>query len=205
MRNHIAVYALLVTLSGIHCNMSIDIFDFTKMDNVNDWIEQSDPVRTVGMSKAVLTLQKTQIFQRAIFFALLNPQPNGAGFAGMRKIDFIMNLREFDGLELRCRAQGEFNGFKIVLRHKNMNDEPNVSYEQMFQGPKNDFQLIKLPFENFKPYFRGRQINDTEPLDQTKITGFGIQFYGGVYLPMKQKGPATLEIDWIKAYKTNDV
>jgi hypothetical protein len=25
-----------------------------------------------------------QLFQRAVMFALLNPQPNGAGFAGVR-------------------------------------------------------------------------------------------------------------------------
>ena len=36
------------------------------------------------MSKAGFTLQKSRIFQRAVLFALLNPQPNGAGFAGVK-------------------------------------------------------------------------------------------------------------------------
>ena len=49
--------------------------------------EYSDTVRGAGMSKATLTLQSLTkdiigVEQRAVFFALLNPQPNGAGFAG---------------------------------------------------------------------------------------------------------------------------
>lgn len=175
------------------------LFDFTKIDNVDDWIEQSDTVRTVGMSKAALVLQKTQVFQRAIFFALLNPQPNGAGFAGMRKIGRLDDLSDYSALQIRCRSQGEYNDFKVVLRHKNLNDEPNVSYEQIFKGPRDDFESVTLPFEDFKPYYRGQLINDSEPLDTSNITGFGLQFHGGVYLPTKQKGPATLEIDNVKA------
>ena len=39
----------------------------------------SDTVRTVGLSKADFTLVQSQAVRRAVFFALLNPQPNGAG------------------------------------------------------------------------------------------------------------------------------
>lgn len=58
---------------------------------------------------------------------------------------------------------------------------------------------MKLPFLNFKPYYRGKQINDAEPLDKSQISSFGIQIYGGVYNSTKQSGPSSLEIDWIKA------
>ena len=70
------------------------LFDFTTTDNVSNWYEVSDTVRNVGKSKATLVLQKTRIFQRAIFFALLNPQPNGACFAGM---DFDLFQNDFSG------------------------------------------------------------------------------------------------------------
>ena len=60
------------------------LFDFAKMQELTGWIESSDTVRSQGMSKANLVLQKSPTFQRAIFFTLLNPQPNGAGFAGMK-------------------------------------------------------------------------------------------------------------------------
>ena len=46
--------------------------------------------------KATLVLQKTQLFQRAIFFALLNPQLDGSCFA-MMKIDGNFDLSEYKG------------------------------------------------------------------------------------------------------------
>ena len=64
------------------------LFDFTtcSQSDIDTWQEVSDTVRTVGMSKAVLALQTTRVFQRAVMFAVINPQPNGAGFAGQHII-----------------------------------------------------------------------------------------------------------------------
>ncbi|KAG8248789.1 hypothetical protein J6590_033964 [Homalodisca vitripennis] len=109
------------------------LFDFTKLPNLHGWSEMSDVVREVGMSKAVLVLQKTQRFQRGVLFTMLNPQPNGAGFAGFRT-DTELDLSDYNTLRLHCRGQGENYGYKVVLRHKNENTEPFPSYEQMFQS-----------------------------------------------------------------------
>lgn len=84
------------------------------------------------MSKAVFVLHQNTQFRRAIFFALLNPQLNGAGFAGIRALGYH-DLSQYTKLQIQCRGQGQFNGFKIVLRHKGLNDEPNYSFEQYFQ------------------------------------------------------------------------
>ncbi|XP_063529163.1 uncharacterized protein LOC134740572 [Cydia strobilella] len=195
---------LLISSSVLSSNSntnSVDgeqyIFDFTGSDGVDGWQEQSDTVRSVGMSKAVLVMHQNTDYKRAIFFALLNPQTNGAGFAGVRA------LRKYDltghtKLQLQCRAQGQFNGFKVVLRHKDLNDDPYYTFEQYFQGPNNEFAVRDLPFSEFKAYYHGQLVSN-ETLDISQITSIGIQMYGGVYQPVKQKGPATLEIDWIKA------
>ncbi|KPJ15190.1 hypothetical protein RR48_09217 [Papilio machaon] len=184
------------------CNISLPeeryLFDFTKSDDVENWQEQSDTVRNVGMSKALLALHQNTQYRRAIFFALLNPQLNGAGFAGIRAIK-TYNLTGYTKLQIKCRGQGQYNGFKVVLRHKGLNDEPNYSYEQYFQAPKDEFAIRTLPFSEFKAYYRGKRNNNSEPLDISQITSIGLQMYGGVYQPIKQKGPATLEIDWIRA------
>lgn len=108
------------------------LFDFTKSDDVEAWTEQSDTVRDVGMSKAVFVIHKNLNYRRAIFFALLNPQQNGAGFAGIRALR-TYNLTGCTALQIQCRSQGQFNGFKVILRHKGLNDEPNYSFEQFFQ------------------------------------------------------------------------
>lgn len=119
------------------------LFDFTRMDNVNDWQEISDTVRTVGKSKATLVLQKTQVFQRAIFFTLLNPQPNGAGFAGVRT-RVNLNLTDFKTIVINCRGQGKNNHYKAVLRHKGLDSNNDLSYEQFFQVSSNKINLKEI-------------------------------------------------------------
>lgn len=68
-----------------------------------------------------------------------------------------------------------------------------------FQAPKDEFAIRDLKFTEFKAYYRGKRVNNNETLDVSQITSIGIQMYGGVYQPVKQKGPAALEIDWIRA------
>ncbi|KAK1127834.1 hypothetical protein K0M31_003326 [Melipona bicolor] len=172
------------------------LFDFTTVENLDNWKEISDTVRTVGKSKAALVLQTTQVFQRAVFFTLLNPQPNGAGFAGIRTMTNL-NLSNFENIDINCRGQGNNNHYKVVLRHKGLHSNEDVTYEQFFMAPMSDtdFSTVTLPLINFKPYYRGREVPDAEPLDTAIITMFGLQVYGGVYLPIKQKGVSALEIE----------
>lgn len=176
------------------------LFDFTTVENVDNWKEISDTVRTVGKSKAVLVLQTTQIFQYAVFFTLLNPQLNGAGFAGIRTITNL-NLSNFKNVEINCRGQGSNIYYKVVLRHKGLHSNKDITYEQFFTAPMSniDFSTVILPLKNFKPYYRGREVPDVEPLDTANITMFGLQMYGGVYLPIKQKGVSALEVINISA------
>ncbi|KAK4035563.1 hypothetical protein OUZ56_027651 [Daphnia magna] len=174
------------------------LFNFTDPNaNISTWVESSDTVRQPGMSKASIVLQKAQLFQRAIFFALLNPQPNGAGFAGVRTpVDF--DLSSFSTLKMKLRGQGQATNFKIIIKHHGEVGDGSPSYEQFFTAT-NEFQELSLPIDKFQPYWRGQALQNAEPLDSSNITSFGFQFYGGVYEEHKQSGPATLEIDWVKA------
>lgn len=56
---------------------------------------------------------------------------------------------------------------------------------------------MTLPLSDFKPYYRGREIPNGEPLDTGNITTFEFQIYGGVYLPIKQRGVSALEIETV--------
>ncbi|XP_015112415.1 uncharacterized protein C9E9.15 isoform X1 [Diachasma alloeum] len=196
----LATSMMMTVLAQSTSAQNITLFDFTRADNVDQWSEISDTVRTVGMSKAALTLQKTQVFQRAVFFTLLNPQPNGAGFAGVR-VPTVWNLTEYRNIEIKCRGQGANDHYKVVLRHKGLSANNEISYEQFFTVPLSteEFSTITLPLVEFKPYFRGRQKPDGEPLDTARITMFGLQVYGGVYSAFKQKGVSALEVETIVA------
>ena len=183
------------------------LFDFRTISNLDNWKESSDTVREVGMSKASLVLQKTQQYQRAIFFALLNPQPNGACFAGFRsQCDFLSS--NYEAIQLRLRgAQGDLWRYKVLLT--NQKDTYQGSYDAYFnvsdacqckntKGTCHCEVDISLPMDDFKAYYRGKLDPDAPPLNSSNVVSFGIQAAGGVYEQDKQAGVGSLEIDWIK-------
>merc|ERR1712172_308144 len=130
--------------------------------DVNDWYEVSDTVRSVGKSKATLVLQKTRQFQQGIFFVLLNPQPNGACFAGMN-FDRNFNLENYSGFEFKFKAQAsDIKSWKIVLKTSDSIDR-FTSYQQDFEAVRtnDDFEIATLKFEDFHQMVDG-QINPNE-------------------------------------------
>lgn len=74
-----------------------------------------------------------------------------------------------------------------------------MKYPFSFQAPNRKFEVVDLPLIAFEPYYRGKKQNQSAPLDTSKITNFELQIYGGVYLPVKQAGTSSLEVDWVKA------
>lgn len=178
-------------------NSATKLYDFRTATNLDSWWESSDTVRTPGMSKASFVLQKSRLFQRGVLFTMINPQPNGAGFAGYNT-DGNWDLSEHCILELHIRPQGQSEHYKINLRHKGQ-DTRNGSYEHFFKVNKDEFQVVQLPLDDFQFYYRGHIQPDAEPLDKSKVTGLGIQVPGGVYSDFKQSGASSLEIDYIQA------
>lgn len=174
------------------------MYDFRTMQSLDNWKESSDTVREPGMSKAVFTLQKSKLFQRAVFFSMLNPQPNGAGFAGTYTNDG-WNLSNHSALEMKVRGQGDNYIYKVNFQHKGQEPSVYPSYEIFFTAPENKWTIISLPFSEFKPYYRGALVPDAEPLDTSDITRTTIQIPGGVYSDFKQRGTSSLEIDYIQA------
>eukprot|EP00116_Pleurobrachia_bachei_P010364 sb/3470626/ len=170
------------------------LFDFTTIPNVDSWREVSDTVRVPGKSKGVLTLQKTQLFQRAVFFVMLNPQPNGACFAGsVTRLPTTITSSP-SSVQLKVRAQGELSHWKVYFN----SDTVKYNYEQVFECPLNDqFVVVDLPISDFKAYYHGAEQPDAPVMDLGNMTEIGVQGYGGVYATYKQSGSGSLEIDYI--------
>ena len=76
-------------------------------------------------------LQKTRRFQRAIFFVLLNPQTNGACFAGMN-FNGNFDFENYSGFELKFKAQASnIESWKITLKTSDSVDR-FTNYQQDF-------------------------------------------------------------------------
>jgi len=175
------------------------MYDFRNSSDLYNWKETSDTVRLPGMSKGVLTLLKSRVFQHAVFFTMLNPQPNGAGFAGIYNKDG-WDLSQHTALEMRVRGQGDNYIYKVNLKHKGQaSDDGTPSYQVFFEVPKNEWTTITLPFSTFKPFYRGEIVPDAEELDTSDITSTTIQIPGGVYSEFKQGGTSSLELKYIQA------
>lgn len=106
------------------------MFDFTRTEQVGNWIESSDTIKTTGMSKAVIAIQKTNLIQRGILFTLFNPRPNKLGYAAV-KCDASFDLTGYNCITIKCRGQGVNLKYKMLLRHKGM-DTNSIVYGQIF-------------------------------------------------------------------------
>ena len=165
-------------------------------------------IRVPGKSKGALVLQKTQLFQRAVFFAMLNPQPDGACFAGMLTNVTHIDLSEMagedsQGLVLQVRAQGDMDHYKITMTNTEFfGQDADYMYEAKFQLEKNteDFQTVTIPWSDFHAYHWGYVLVSAPPLDLAKIGVLGIQVYGGVFDEYAQTGVGSLEMDFIAFY-----
>merc|ERR1712032_1307451 len=191
------------------------------------WWESSDTVRSAGMSKAVFSLQRSVRFQRAVLFAMINPQPNGAGFAGVKsnvnfssEVHLHVNFQHFlvqsfllfhfipqakpQGFLLKLRGQGQLQYWKVVMTDSDQLGLPLLyTYEHKFplhSINNGEMEEVHLPLTEFAAFFRGQQVEDAPPVDLTKIGAFGLQTIGGVYDEFKQSGVGTLEIDSISLY-----
>ena len=73
------------------------------------------------------------MFQRAVLFSLLNPQPNGAGFVGFYKYENF-DLSQEQNVELRVRGQGQNYHYKVMFKHHgDLINDGSVSYQAFFQ------------------------------------------------------------------------
>jgi hypothetical protein len=189
--------ALVTRLSA--SNTASVLFDFTQpvADSVASFKEVSDTARAVGMSKAVISIVESETVRHAVFMTLLNPQSDGACFAGVESDLSTSDWSAFQQMELNFRAQGQYDIFKVVLQDEESSTNSSLAFENLFQAnvvyPA--FQTINLRLADFKCSYRGKECLDK--LDTFKITSFGLQAAGGVYGSVKQSGLASLEINTV--------
>jgi monofunctional biosynthetic peptidoglycan transglycosylase len=125
----------------------------------------------------------------AIFRGNVSLENNG-GFASVRTEPRSYDLSGYEGIELRVRGDG--NKYQFRIRVDNRFD--GISYRNIFETTQGQWIIIRLPFQDFVPTFRGR-ILDEGPLAPDQIQQLGF------LIADKQAGAFELEIDWIKAYK----
>jgi len=111
---------------------------------------------------------------------------NNGGFASIRRP--IDGGREgLQGIRLRVRGDGRRYQFRVRLD----DDANSISWRELFDTD-GSWQTVDLLFENFVPVFRGRTIDDADPLDTSRIRQLGFLLADG------QAGPFQLDIRSIR-------
>jgi hypothetical protein len=95
---------------------------------------------------------------------------------GLYAVQWILNV---GWNPIRMRTDDRFDG---------------VSYRYEFTTEFNTWMIIDIPFHKCVPVFRGRILEDVEPILPEEIHQIGF------LISNKQTGKFQLEIDWIKAY-----
>jgi monofunctional biosynthetic peptidoglycan transglycosylase len=93
-------------------------------------------------------------------------------------------------LELRIRGDGR--RYKTNLKTDLRAD--GVLYRAVFETREDEWQTLRLPFEEFLPTLRGRSVREAPPLDLSCVNSVGLM------ISDRQAGPFRLEIARIEAY-----
>ena len=163
------------------------IFEFDK--DSEPWQVINDGVMGGGLSSSRFSVAEGF----ACFQGSVSLENNG-GFASARSQPQEHDLSPFQGVLLRVRGDGK----RYALRLRNSSDFDGVSYQAHFVTVSGQWISLLLPFESFKPVFRGRLVQNAEPLDLKSVKTFGF------LISDKQAGGFRLDISSVKAYLPAD-
>ncbi|CAH8522294.1 unnamed protein product [Schistosoma guineensis] len=191
-----------ITLMQRSDSGNLTLFNFSA--HGTSLFEVSDTFRVEGRSIAALVPHTAYNNQSAVFFYLLNPQPDGSGFAGFHHKFNNWNLSNYTGVIIEIHTHGRNPNMKLIFYGNCSEIHTCHSYESFFET-SGEREQIKLPFSTFKPYFRGEPKPDSPPLDLTQLSRIGIQVYGSIVEPDKQRDKEFIEIFSIIAYKEDQM
>ena len=123
------------------------LFGFSIERATDDWVPINDVVMG-GVSAGRLEATGND----TVAFTGLVSLNNNGGFASVRSRPGKHDLGGYSGLELRFRGDGR--RYKINLKTDLRAD--GILYRAVFETREDEWQALRLPFEDFLPTFRGR-------------------------------------------------
>ncbi|MCJ7627560.1 MAG: CIA30 family protein [Longimicrobiales bacterium] len=182
-RSVIGLWVSLFPLAALAQEQEMkSIVDFTQPDAVR-WNIVNDGVMG-GLSSSDLELTDSDT---GLFSGFVSLDNNG-GFASIRATFQSMDLSGYEGVTIRVRGDGR----NYQLRFRMDGGFDGVAYMAEFETKRGEWMEIDLPFEGFRPTFRGRVPRGSGPLDPARIRQMGF------LIGDKKDGPFKLEIAWMK-------
>ena len=162
------------------------IFDFKNPDSFAPWQTINDTVMG-GVSESSLQPDGKG---SALFAGTVSLQNNGGFCSTSSRGNKNYDLSGFQGVEARVKGDGKT--YKLTV--KTDTGFNGFAYQYSFVTKKDEWLVVRAPFNEFAARFRGRAKSDAPAVTSSEIKSFGF------LIADKQEGPFTLEIAWIKGY-----
>jgi len=177
------LFSIIISFSFLMQNPEkILLTDFEEED-LKNWIIVNDGVMGGLSTSQIQYLPES----RAIYSGTVSLENNG-GFASSRMK--IEPNRMGGSSSILLRVKGDGKKYKFRIRTDDQMD--GITYSADFRTKKNEWMEIELPFNLFKPTYRGRILDHIGPIKAEDIRQVGI------LISDKQSGPFSITLDWIK-------
>jgi len=160
------------------------LFRFDASAAVTGWSAIDDRVMG-GVSRSHLRIDEGGC---AVFEGNVSLERNG-GFASVRSSRCAFQLAAVSAFWLEVKGDGK--RYKLNLRTDDAFD--GVNYQAVFAPPAGRWLDIELPLGVFQATFRGRLVNDAEPLNPAHLRQVGLM------IADRQSGPFSLALRAIGA------
>lgn len=164
------------------------LFDLTDKNSHQSWRTSNDNVMGGVSEGGPLSMDG---FLR--FKGVLSLENNG-GFSSIYR-DADLDLSDFSGVEMKVKGDGRVYDFRFRTSAKLVGNW-YVSYSGKIKTEKDKWITVKVPFDELKQSFRGRQLSGF-PFKKDEIKQVRI------LLGDKKPGPFQLDVEWIRSYKDN--
>ncbi|KAK1291265.1 putative complex I intermediate-associated protein 30 [Acorus calamus] len=191
------------------------VFRFNSKEELKRWHLYSDS-QYGGLSSASLEIADSGTGSSGIFHGNLSSDVSEAtkwrlkrsGFCGMRsnKFDGYIDLDAYDTLAMKVRGDGRC--YISTIHTENWINSPaqmeDNSWQTFVYVPKDQWYIAKIPLEQYLPTWRGNIIDSKLEMNPARIMAMSLSINAEGGIPGTKSGPGDfrLEIDWIKALRT---
>jgi hypothetical protein len=126
---------------------------------------------------------------KIVFKGIVSLENNG-GFASLRSPVKNYNFEKFSGIELRMKGDGK----RYSISMKETSYFTGYFYTTSFDTKNDEWMVIKIPFDEFKLYYFGKETGSNKNIPLNNIKEISL------LIGDKQKGAFSAQLDYIKLY-----
>lgn len=178
------ILSAILMITSVNQNQDFYLLNSSIMKTENKWRIVNDGVMG-GLSSSKVNIKDDKI----IFSGNVSLENNG-GFASLRSPVKDYNFENFSGIEIKMKGDGK----RYSISMKETTYFSGYFYTSAFETKKDEWITIRIPFEQFKLYYFGKETkaNKNIPLNNIKEIS--------LLISDKQEGDFVAEIEHIKLF-----